>query len=79
MGNPPSRAEVESALDLARPKLKEHKGNVELLGVNDQGVVLVRLTGACSGCAYASTTLHEVIEKTLKEKLPGVRRVEALM
>ena len=74
-----TREAVETALDKARPTLKKHGGNVELLAVNDQGVVLVRLTGACSGCKYASSTLHDVIEKELKAVLPEVSRVEAVM
>lgn len=74
-----NREAVEQALSQARTELKKHGGNVELLGVNDQGVVLVRLMGACSGCASANVTLKEIIEKSLKEQLPGVTRVEALM
>lgn len=74
-----SREQVEQALEAARPELVKHGGNVELMGVNEQGVVLVRLTGACSGCKFASATLKDVIEKTLKEKLPQVDHVEALM
>ena len=70
---------VEAALEQARPELKKHGGDVALLGVNDQGVVLVKLTGACSGCKFASATLHNVIEKALKDALPQVKRVEALM
>lgn len=74
-----SREEVDVALEAARPELIKHGGNVELLGVNEQGVVLVRLTGACSGCKFASATLHDIIEKALKERLPQVTRVEALL
>lgn len=74
-----NRDAVEQALDVARAELKKHGGNVELVGVNDQGVVLVRLMGACSGCASANITLKEIIEKSLKEQLPGINRVEALM
>ncbi|MBU1274500.1 MAG: NifU family protein [Proteobacteria bacterium] len=74
-----NREAVEQALGQARIELMKHKGNVELLGVNDQGVVLVRLVGSCSGCASANITLKEIIEKSLKEQLPGVTRVEALM
>lgn len=74
-----NRESVEQALDVARAELKKHGGNVDLMGVNDQGVVLVRLVGACSGCASANVTLKEIIEKSLKEQLPGVTRVEALM
>jgi Fe-S cluster biogenesis protein NfuA len=74
-----SKEAVEAVLEEAREPLRQHGGNVELLGVNDQGVVLVKLVGACAGCASASVTLKDIIEKTLKEKLPEVSRVEALM
>ncbi|MFH2128675.1 MAG: NifU family protein [Pseudomonadota bacterium] len=74
-----TRLEVEAALNEARPELVKHGGNVELLGVNLEGVVLVRLVGACSGCKHADATLANIIEKTLKERLKGVTRVEALM
>ena len=74
-----TRDAVEKALDVARAELKKHGGNVDLVGVNDQGVVLVRLMGACSGCASANVTLKEIIEKSLKEQLSGINRVEALM
>lgn len=75
----PSKEQVETALDAARPELVKHGGGVELMAVNEQGVVLVRLTGACSGCEHALGTLHNLIEKELKERLPGITRVEALM
>ena len=74
-----TREAVNSALDAVRPELVKHGGNVEVLGVNSEGVVLVRLTGACSGCKHASATLKDVVEKGLKERLPGVARVEAVM
>jgi len=74
-----SKEAVDQALEEARVELAKHGGNVELLGVNDQGVVLVRLLGACSGCASAKVTLKEIIEKSLKEKLPAISRVEAVM
>lgn len=74
-----SKEAVEAVLEEAREPLRQHGGNVELVGINDQGVVLVKLVGACSGCASASVTLKDIIEKTLKEKLPEVSRVEALM
>ncbi|MFH1033362.1 MAG: NifU family protein [Pseudomonadota bacterium] len=75
----PTRLEVEAALDKCRGELIKHGGNVQLLGVNEQGVVLVRLTGACSGCKSAGATLHDVIEKSLKETLPRVTSVQAVM
>ena len=75
----PTREQVETALEKARVELWKHKGDVQLLGVNDQGVVLVRLMGACSGCQSAGATLHNIIEKALKEQLPGVASVQAVM
>jgi Fe-S cluster biogenesis protein NfuA len=74
-----SKEQVEKALEVARPELVKHGGNVKLLGVSPDNVVLVKLTGACSGCAHASSTLHNVIEKALKEQLPELNRVEAMM
>ncbi|CAO0822725.1 NifU family protein [Desulfarculales bacterium] len=75
----PTRQEVETALDKCRSDLIKHGGNVQLLGINAQGVVLVRLMGACSGCKSAGATLHDVIEKALKTELPGVSSVQAIM
>lgn len=75
----PTREQVQTALDKCRGELVKHGGDVQLLGVNDQGVVLVRLLGACSGCKSAGATLHNVIEKALKEDLPGVTSVQAVM
>lgn len=74
-----TRQQVETTLDEARTELKKHGGNVELVGVSDQGVVMVRLTGACAGCKSAPITLRDIIEKTLKEKLPEVQRVDAIL
>jgi len=70
---------IESALDEIRPALQADGGNVEFVDFNDEGVVLVRLQGSCSGCPSASMTLKMGIERTLKEKVPGVTSVEAIM
>ena len=67
---------VKKALDTIRPVLQADGGDVELLGVED-GVVRVRLTGACSGCPMATLTLKEGIEQRLKELVPEVKAVEA--
>jgi Fe-S cluster biogenesis protein NfuA len=67
---------VKAALDTIRPALQADGGDVELIGVND-GVVTVRLTGACSGCPMATLTLKEGIEQRLKELVPEVKSVEA--
>ena len=67
---------VKAALDTIRPALQADGGDVELVGVDD-GVVTVRLTGACSGCPMATLTLKEGIEQRLKELVPEVKSVEA--
>ena len=70
------REKVESVLNLIRPALKADGGDVELIDVND-GVVKVKLTGACGGCPMATATLKNGIERTLKERVPGVKSVVA--
>jgi Fe-S cluster biogenesis protein NfuA len=67
---------VKAALDSIRPALQADGGDVEFLGVDD-GVVRVRLTGACAGCPMATLTLKEGIEQRLKELVPEVKAVEA--
>ena len=73
-----TREEVEKALDEVRPMLMSDGGNVELIDVNDEGVVLVKLQGSCSGCPSATITLKQGIEKIVKEKVPGVTAVESI-
>lgn len=68
---------VQEALDLIRPRLQADGGDVELVGVDD-GVVKVRLTGACGGCPMATMTLKSGIERFLKDRIPEVRSVEAV-
>jgi Fe-S cluster biogenesis protein NfuA len=69
---------VEKALAKVRPSLQADGGDVELIEVNDEGVVKVRLTGACGGCPMATMTLKAGIERVLKEEVPEVKRVEAV-
>ncbi len=69
---------VEKALMKVRSFLQADGGDVELVEVTEEGVVRVKLTGACSGCPMASMTLKAGIEKTLKEEVPEVKRVEAV-
>ena len=72
------REEVNKALEEIRPMLMADGGNVELVDVSEDGVVKVKLTGACSGCPSSQVTLKMGIEETLKEKVPGVRSVESV-
>ena len=69
---------VEKALEGIKPSLLGHGGDVELVEVTDDGVVKVRLTGACMGCPMSEITLKQGIEETLKREVSGVTRVEAV-
>jgi len=71
------RDKVEEVLNKIRPNLILDGGNVELVDVNE-GVVKVRLTGACSGCAMATLTLKMGIERILKQEIPEIKEVVAI-
>jgi len=71
------REKVEAALEQVRPALLADGGNVQLIDVKD-GVVTLRLTGACGGCPMASMTLRNGIERVLKEQVPEVKEVVAV-
>jgi len=68
------RDKVEAVLDEIRPNLMADGGNVQLIDVKD-GVVTVRLLGACGGCPMATMTLRQGIERKLKEEVPEVKKV----
>lgn len=72
------KEKVEAALANVRPALQRDGGDVELVEVSDDGVVKVRLTGACHGCPMAQMTLQMGIERVLKEAIPEVKTVEAV-
>lgn len=69
------KAQVEEVLNQVRPALQADGGDVELIDVSDDGVVSVRLTGACGSCPMSTMTLKMGIEKTLRENLPEVKEV----
>ena len=69
---------VEDALDKVRPSLQADGGDVELIEVDDDGVVKVKLQGACAGCPMSQMTLKMGIEKMLKQSIPEVDRVESV-
>ena len=72
------RERVQEALDKVRPSLQADGGDVQLVDVGDDGVVKVRLTGACGGCPMSQMTLKMGIEKILKQNVPEVARVESV-
>ncbi len=71
------REQVEAVLEKIRPSLQADGGDVELVAIED-GVVTVRLKGACSGCPMSQMTLKNGIEKLLKREVPGVASVEGV-
>lgn len=72
------KEKVEAALNKIRPMLQADGGDVELVEV-EGGVVKVRLQGACAGCPMSQMTLKNGIERILKEKIPEIESVEAVM
>ncbi|MEW6185448.1 MAG: NifU family protein [Thermodesulfobacteriota bacterium] len=69
------RNRIQEALNKIRPQLQADGGDVELVEVNDDGQVKVRLTGACGGCPMSQMTLKMGIEKYLKQQIPEVSSV----
>ena len=70
------REAIEQALDeYARPILREHCGEVEVTRIQED-TVYVRLLGQCAGCAAAYYTVDEVLERVLRQHVPGVEHVE---
>ncbi|ADH61250.1 nitrogen-fixing NifU domain protein [Thermoanaerobacter mathranii subsp. mathranii str. A3] len=72
------RERVEEVLELLRPSLQADGGDVELIDVTKDGIVKIRLTGACGGCPFATLTLKEGIERAIKEEIPEVKEVIAV-
>lgn len=69
------KEKVQEALNLIRPALQADGGDVELVDVSDDGVVSVRLTGACGSCPMSTMTLKMGVERTLRDRLPEVTEV----
>jgi len=70
------REEIEAVLEKTRPGLRADGGDVELVDVTEDGIVKLRLTGACHGCPMSRVTLHHWIEKELRDNVPGIKSVE---
>lgn len=69
------KEKVAAALDEVRPALQAHGGNVSLVDVTDEGIVEVKLEGACKGCPMSQMTLTMGIQRHLKEQIPEVAEV----
>ena len=68
---------VQKAIQELRPNLQADGGDIELLGV-ENGVVKVKLKGACAGCPMSTMTIQWGVENFLKKKIPGIVKVEAV-
>lgn len=69
------KEKVQKAIDLIRPSLQADGGDVELVDVSVDGIVKVKLTGACHGCPMSQMTLKMGIEKIIKEQVPDIKEV----
>jgi len=72
------KEDVQKAIDMVRPSLQADGGDVELVDVSEDGIVKVKLTGACRGCPMSQMTLKMGIEKIIKQKVPAVKEVVAV-
>ena len=72
------KEKVQEAINKIRPMLQADGGDVELIDVGDDGVVTVRLKGACAGCPMSQMTLKNGIERFLKKEIPQVKSVESI-
>ena len=69
---------VRDTIEVIRPSLQAHGGDVELVGVDEDNTVKIRLQGACQGCPGAQMTMKMGIERILREKVPELKEVVAV-
>src|SRR3954465_6805256 len=74
----PVRDRVQGVINLIRPAVQADGGDIELVDVTPDGTVQIRFHGACHGCPSSSMTLHQGIERNLRERVPEVTRVVAV-
>lgn len=72
------RQRIETALDAIRPALRGDGGDVEFVDFDDDGVVHLRLMGACGACPISSMTVKHGIERRIKAEIPEVSEVQAV-
>jgi len=72
------RQKVQEAIESIRPALQAHNGDIELVDIEEDGTVKVKLKGACGGCPMSRITLKHGVEVRVKEVVPEVKAVEAV-
>lgn len=78
MANKNMIEQIEEVLNLIRPYIQNDGGDVEFVELTDDGIVRIRLLGACVGCGLADVTVFNGIEQSLLEEVPGVIGVDLL-
>ncbi len=78
MNKEEQKKQVLEVLELIRPYLVNDGGDVELIDITDDGIVKLKMLGACAGCGMADVTLYQGIEQSLLEEVPGIKGVEAV-
>ena len=69
------KEKIIKAIEKIRPMLQADGGDIEFIDVSKDGVVKVKLKGACGGCPMAQVTLQQGVEKVLKKEVPEVKKV----
>lgn len=72
------KEKVQEALNKVRPSLQADGGDVQLVDVTSDGIVKVKLQGACAGCPMSQMTLKNGIERFLKNEIPEIQSVESV-
>lgn len=73
-----NKEDVKAAIEDVRPQLQMDGGDVELVEIEDDGTVKVKLKGACAGCPMSQMTVKWGVERYLKKKVPEVKSVESV-
>jgi Fe-S cluster biogenesis protein NfuA len=72
------KEKIQTALESIRPFLQADNGDIEFIEVSEDGIVKVKLIGACGICPLSVITLRAGIERALLREIPGIRRVESV-
>jgi len=73
-----TKENIEKVLEKARPYLRQDGGDVELVSIEKENIIKIRLLGSCYGCPMSLMTLRAGIERLLMKEIPGIKRVESV-